>query len=98
MLGKLLQVYADRRLIHVILDKCVIHSSRQTQAWLAERRQEVRLYFLPSFLRTALDHHTRNWLRDRSAQKRSPGAMADLDAVPPPADGHPAPDQAFEVT
>jgi RNA polymerase sigma-70 factor (ECF subfamily) len=51
-----------------------------------------------SFLLTALDHHTRNWLRDRSTQKRSPGAMADLDAVPPPADGHPAPDQAFQVT
>mgnify|MGYP001190400014 FL=1 len=51
-----------------------------------------------SFLLTALDHHTRNWLRDRSTQKRSPGTMADLAAVPPPADGHPAPDQAFEIT
>jgi transposase len=49
MLQKLLKTYADKKLIHVILDNYGIHSSRQTQAWLAEHGQRLRLHFLPPY-------------------------------------------------
>jgi putative transposase len=49
MLQKLLKTYADKKLIHVILDNYCIHSSRQTQAWLAEHGQRLRLHFLPPY-------------------------------------------------
>lgn len=49
MLKKLLTTYADKTMIHLILDNFVIHSSRQTQAWLAERGQKIRLHFLPPY-------------------------------------------------
>ena len=49
LLKKLLRVYADKQVIHVILDNYTIHSSRQTQAWLAERGQKIRLHFLPPY-------------------------------------------------
>jgi transposase len=46
---KLLKVYADKKIVHVILDNYAIHSSRQTQAWLAEHGQRLRLHFLPPY-------------------------------------------------
>ena len=49
MLKKLLTTYADRNMIHLILDNFVIHSSRQTRAWLAEHGQKIRLHFLPPY-------------------------------------------------
>ena len=49
LLRKLLREYADRKVIHVILDNFCIHSSRQTQAWLAEHGQRLRLHFLPPY-------------------------------------------------
>lgn len=49
LLKKLLRVYADKRVIHVIVDNYTIHSSRQTQAWLAERGERIRLHFLPPY-------------------------------------------------
>ena len=49
LLKKLLAEYADRKVIHVILDNYCIHSSRQTRAWLAERGQKFRLHFLPPY-------------------------------------------------
>lgn len=49
MLQKLLVAYADRKTVHVIVDNFVIHSSRQTQAWLAERGQRIRVHFLPPY-------------------------------------------------
>jgi transposase len=49
MLKKLLVSYADRTRIHLILDNFVIHSSRQTQAWLAEHGHRIRLHFLPPY-------------------------------------------------
>jgi hypothetical protein len=49
MLSKLLRVYADKNLIHVILDNFAIHSSRQTQDWLSEHGQKIRLHFLPPY-------------------------------------------------
>lgn len=49
MLRKLLKAYADKKVIHVILDNYTIHSSRQTQAWLAEHGQRLRLHFLPPY-------------------------------------------------
>jgi transposase len=49
LLKKLLKAYADKKLIHVILDNYAIHSSRQTQAWLAEHGSTLRLHFLPPY-------------------------------------------------
>jgi len=49
LLEKLLTVYANRRVIHVILDNYGIHTSRQTQAWLAEQGARLRLHFLPPY-------------------------------------------------
>jgi transposase len=49
MLQKLLKTYADKKLIHVILDNYCIHSSKQTQTWLAEHGQRLRLHFLPPY-------------------------------------------------
>jgi transposase len=49
LLRKLLKVYADKKVIHVILDNFCIHSSRQTQRWLAEQGQKIRLHFLPPY-------------------------------------------------
>jgi transposase len=49
LLKKLLKVYADKRLIHVIVDNYAIHTSRQTRAWLGEHGQRLRLHFLPPY-------------------------------------------------
>lgn len=49
LLKKLLAAYADKTVIHVILDNFAIHSSRQTQTWLAEHGQKIRLHFLPPY-------------------------------------------------
>lgn len=49
LLKKLLRVYVDRKVIHVILDNFSIHSSRQTQAWLREHGQKIRLHSLPPY-------------------------------------------------
>ena len=49
LLKKLLTEYADRQVIHVILDNYTIHSSRQTRAWLAEHGGKFRLHFLPPY-------------------------------------------------
>lgn len=49
LLEKLLKVYAGKKMIHVILDNFGIHSSRQTQDWLSEHGQRIRLHFLPPY-------------------------------------------------
>lgn len=49
LLKKLLKVYADRAVIHVVLDNFIIHSSQQTRLWLAEFGQKLRLHFLPPY-------------------------------------------------
>lgn len=49
LLKKLLIEYADKAVIHVVLDNFIIHSSRQTQLWLAEFGQKFRLHFLPPY-------------------------------------------------
>ncbi len=49
MLKKLLKAYAHKKVIHVILDNFAIHSSRQTQRWLNEHGQKIRLHFLPPY-------------------------------------------------
>jgi transposase len=49
LLKKLLVEYADKRVIHVILDNYVIHSSKQTRLWLAEFGGKFRLHFLPPY-------------------------------------------------
>jgi transposase len=49
LLKRLSAEYADRELIHVVLDNYTIHSSKQTKRWLAERGPKFRLHFLPPY-------------------------------------------------
>lgn len=49
LLKKLLTRYADRRVIHVILDNFKIHKSRQVWAWMKEFGGRIRLHFLPPY-------------------------------------------------
>jgi transposase len=49
LLKKLLKEYADRKVIHVVLDNFIIHSSRQARLWLEEFGQKFRLHFLPPY-------------------------------------------------
>jgi transposase len=51
LLKKLLAApaYADKAVIHVVLDNYTIHSSRQTRWWLAEFGGKFRLHFLPPY-------------------------------------------------
>jgi transposase len=49
LLKKLLSEYAEKQVIHVILDNFVIHSSKQTKLWLAEFGGKFRLHFLPPY-------------------------------------------------
>jgi transposase len=41
--------YADKAVIHVVLDNYTIHSSRQARLWLAEFGGKFRLHFLPPY-------------------------------------------------
>ncbi|MFW6060914.1 MAG: IS630 family transposase [Phycisphaeraceae bacterium] len=49
LLDRLLKAYAEKRMVHVILDNYRIHSSRQTQAWLDEHGERIKLHFLPPY-------------------------------------------------
>ena len=49
LLKKLRVTYAQKAVIHVVLDNFVIHSSKQTRLWLAEFGQKFRLHFLPPY-------------------------------------------------
>jgi transposase len=49
LLKRLLTAYADRAVIHVVLDNYGVHSSRQTRTWLAEFGGKFRLHFLPPY-------------------------------------------------
>ena len=49
LLKRLSKQYAERKVIHVILDNYCVHSSGQTRAWLAEHGQKFRLHFLPPY-------------------------------------------------
>lgn len=49
LLKKLLVEYANKKMIHVILDNYIIHSSKQTKLWLAEFGGKFRLHFLPPY-------------------------------------------------
>ena len=49
LLHKLLARYADKRLIHVILDNFKIHKSKQVWAWLRQFGGRIRLHFLPPY-------------------------------------------------
>lgn len=49
LLARLSQVYADRRVIHVILDNYVIHSSRAVQKVIDDYDGRVVLHFLPPY-------------------------------------------------
>jgi transposase len=49
LLKKLLKTYATARRIHVILDNYVIHSSRQTRAFVESLGGRIVLHFLPPY-------------------------------------------------
>lgn len=49
LLKKLLRTYATARRIHVILDNYVIHSSRQTRAFVESLDGRIVLHFLPPY-------------------------------------------------
>jgi transposase len=49
LLKKLLVTYPEKKVIHVMLDNFVIHSSKQTRVWLEEFGQKFRLHFLPPY-------------------------------------------------
>jgi transposase len=49
LLKRLLVEYADKAVVHVVLDNFIIHSSRQTRLWLAEFGHKFRLHFLPPY-------------------------------------------------
>lgn len=49
LLNRLVSVYADRRVIHVILDNYVIHSSRAVQGTIAGYEGRIVLHFLPPY-------------------------------------------------
>jgi len=49
MLERLLKVYPNAPVIHVVLDNFRIHSSKQVQAWMEEKGHRIRLHFLPPY-------------------------------------------------
>jgi transposase len=48
-LQRLLKVYSDATVIHVVLDNFRIHSSKQVQAWMKQNGHRIRLQFLPPY-------------------------------------------------
>jgi transposase len=48
-LQRLLEVYPDATMIHVVLDNFRIHSSKQVQAWMKDNGRQIRLHFLPPY-------------------------------------------------
>jgi transposase len=48
-LQRLLEVYPDATMIHVVLDNFRIHNSKQVQAWMKHNGQRIRLHFLPPY-------------------------------------------------
>jgi transposase len=49
MLERLLKVFPNAPVIHVVLDNFRIHSSKQVQAWMKEKGHRIRLHFLPPY-------------------------------------------------
>lgn len=49
MLDRLLKVYSQATVIHVVLDNFRIHSSKQVQAWMKQHGHRIRLHFLPPY-------------------------------------------------
>lgn len=49
LLEKLLKRYADKRVVHVMLDNFKIHKSRQVWAWMKQHGARIRLHFLPPY-------------------------------------------------
>ena len=49
LLERLLTRYADKRVIHLILDNFKINSSKQVRAWMEEHGERIRQHFLPPY-------------------------------------------------
>jgi transposase len=69
-LDRLLEVYSQAPVIHVVLDNFKIHSSKQVQAWMKQHGQRIRLHFLPPY---CPDHNKieRKWLDLHAAVTRN---------------------------
>jgi len=48
-LERLLKIYPNATIIHVVLDNFRIHSSKQVQAWMKQNGERIRLHFLPPY-------------------------------------------------
>jgi transposase len=48
-LERLLKIYPEATMIHVVLDNFRIHSSKQVQAWMKQNGQRIGLHFLPPY-------------------------------------------------
>jgi len=49
LLKKLRKIYAQKKVIHVVLDNYNIHASKQTRLWLSEHGEKFRFHFLPPY-------------------------------------------------
>lgn len=49
LLEKLKAAYRHAKKIHLILDNCIIHKSKRTQAWLRQFGSRIVLHFLPPY-------------------------------------------------
>jgi transposase len=70
MLDRLLEVYSQATVIHVVLDNFKIHASKQVRAWMKQHGQRIRLHFLPPY---CPDHNKieRKWLDLHAAVTRN---------------------------
>jgi transposase len=49
LLARLVQVYSDKKRLHLIVDNFKIHDSAQTRAWLVKQKGRIVLHFLPPY-------------------------------------------------
>jgi transposase len=49
LLEKLKAAYRRAQKLHLILDNCIVHKSRQTQTWLRQFGNRLVLHFLPPY-------------------------------------------------
>ena len=79
LLEKLKASYRRAERIHLILDNCIIHKSRQTKAWLRQFGKRVVLHFLPPY---SPEHNVieRLWkqMHDHVTRNHRHGTMQDL--------------------
>lgn len=79
LLEKLKAAYRRAKKIHLILDNCIIHKSKRTQAWLRQFGSRIVLHFLPPY---SPEHNVieRLWkqMHDHVTRNHRHPTMADL--------------------